>query len=329
MSKSLAKFWKNKTVFVTGANGFLGSHLCEELIAHDATVIGLVRDDVPNSYFVRHRIDQKITIIHGDLENAFLLERVFNEYEVDVCFHLAAQPIVTIANRSPRSTFESNIAGTWNVLEAARKNARLVKGVVVASSDKAYGDSDQLPYVENYPLAAKNPYDLSKTCTDLLAQSYAHTYDLPILVSRCGNFYGPGDLNWSRIVPGGFRSFLRGEKLVLRSDGSPIRDYFFIKDVVSAYLALGEHVVTRKNNGEAFNFGTGEHVSVLAMVKKMQAITGRTDDDLQILGTATHEIAAQYLNWEKAKKILQWSPQVSLDQGLQQTYAWYKKLLTP
>lgn len=329
MSKSLAKFWKNKTVFVTGANGFLASHLCEELIAHDATVIGLVRDDVPNSYFVRHGIDQKITIIHGDLENAFLLERVFNEYEVDVCFHLAAQPIVTIANRSPRSTFESNIAGTWNVLEAARKNARLVKGVVVASSDKAYGDSDQLPYVENYPLAAKNPYDLSKTCTDLLAQSYAHTYDLPILVSRCGNFYGPGDLNWSRIVPGGFRSFLRGEKLVLRSDGSPIRDYFFIKDVVSAYLALGEHVVTRKNNGEAFNFGTGEHVSVLDMVKKMQSITGRTDDDLQILGTATHEIAAQYLNWDKAKKILQWSPHVSLDQGLQQTYAWYKKLLTP
>lgn len=329
MSKPLAKFWKNKTVFVTGANGFLGSHLCEELIAHDATVIGLVRDQVPNSYFVRHGIDQKITIIHGDLEDAFLLERVFNEYEVDVCFHLAAQPIVTIANRSPRSTFESNIAGTWNVLEAARKNARLVKGVVVASSDKAYGDSDQLPYVENYPLAAKNPYDLSKTCTDLLAQSYAHTYDLPILVSRCGNFYGPGDLNWSRIVPGGFRSFLRGEKLVLRSDGSPIRDYFFIKDVVSAYLALGEHVVTRKNNGEAFNFGTGEHVSVRAMVKKMQTITGRTDDDLQILGTATHEIAAQYLNWEKAKKILHWSPHVSLDQGLQQTYAWYKKHLTP
>ncbi len=322
-----SSFWKHTTVFITGINGFLGSHLAEELLEQGANVVGLVRDTGSyESYFFQQKINERVTIINGDLRDAELMERIFNEYEIEICFHLAAQPIVTIANRSPRSTLESNITGTWNILEAAR-HSTLLKGLVVASSDKAYGTSENLPYVEDQPLNAINPYDLSKSATDLLAQSYANTYDLPILISRCGNFYGPGDLNWSRIVPGAFRSFLQNEILELRSDGSPIRDYFFIKDVVSAYMALGEHVVTKKNNGEAFNFGTGEHISVLEILKKMQKITGATDDSVNILGTATHEIPAQYLDWTKAATLLQWAPKTSLEEGHEISYQWYKKMI--
>lgn len=321
-----SSFWNNRVVFVTGATGFLGGHLCEELLNLGAEVVGLVRDDVPNAYAVEQNVLQRITVVHGDLRDAFLLERIFNEYEVDTCFHLAAQPIVTIANRSPRSTFESNMAGTWNLLEAVRRSS-IVRGVIVASSDKAYGDSDQLPYREDQPLAAKNPYDLSKLCTDFLAQSYASTYNVPILISRCGNFYGPGDLNWSRIVPGGFRAMIRGEEFVLRSDGTPVRDYFFVNDVVSAYLALGEHVQTLKNNGEAFNFGTGEHVSVLEMVNKMQEAAHCSEDRVKILGTATNEIAAQYLDYSKAQRVLHWNPSTTLDEGLATTFQWYSHYL--
>lgn len=288
-----------------------------------AEVYGLIRDDVPSAYFLEQGLDKKITQIHGDLSDEFLMERIFNEYEIDTCFHLAAQPIVTIANRSPRSTFESNIAGTWNILEAARRTPG-VRAVVVASSDKAYGDSDQLPYVEHHPLAAKNPYDLSKTCTDLLAQSYYHTYQVPTVVSRCGNFFGPGDLNWSRIIPGGFRSFLRNETLVIRSDGSPVRDYFFVKDVVSAYLVLGEHATEDGVVGEAFNFGTGEHVSVLELIEKMKQVSGYNNAVVEITGTAKNEIDAQYLSYAKAKKRFQWDPETSLEQGLHKTLEWYK-----
>jgi len=310
-------------VFVTGANGFLGGHLCEELVALGADVYGLVRDDVPTAYFIEKGIDKKITQIRGDLRDAFLMERVFNEYEIDTCFHLAAQPIVTIANRSARSTFESNIAGTWNVLEAARRYEG-TRAVIVASSDKAYGDSDILPYVEDQPLAAKNPYDLSKTCTDLLAQSYFHTYQVPTVVSRCGNFYGPGDLNWSRIVPGGFRSFINGETLEVRSDGSPVRDYFFVKDVVNAYLVLGEHAEEEGVVGQAFNFGTGEHVSVLELIEKMKEAAGKPDAEINVTGKAQNEIDAQYLSYEKAQKQFGWEPQTSLEDGLKQTFEWYK-----
>lgn len=319
-------FWKHKRVFVTGANGFLGSHLCEELVGLGAEVVGLVRDDVPNAYFVQQQLDKKIIQVHGDLASEFLLERVFNEYEIDTCFHLAAQPLVGVANRSPRSTFESNMRGTWNLFEAARTWKKL-RGICVASSDKAYGDSDQLPYVENQPLFGKNPYDLSKTVTDMLAQSYYHTYQLPVAISRCGNFYGPGDLNWSRIVPGTYRSYLRNEAPIIRSDGTLVRDYFFVKDVVSSYLTLGEHLTEEKVVGQAFNFGTEDKISVLDLVKKMQKIAGRDDLAPVVQGINNNEIPAQYLNVNKAKETFGWSAKVSLDEGLKQTYDWYKAFL--
>ncbi|MBI2426858.1 MAG: GDP-mannose 4,6-dehydratase [Candidatus Kerfeldbacteria bacterium] len=322
--------WKKKNVFITGASGFLGSHLSEALASHGANVIGLIRDDVPNAYFVQQGIDQKITTIHGDVRDGYLMERVLNEYEIHMCFHVAAQPLVGTANRSPRSTFESNMTGTWNVLEAARLTLShtMLEGVVVASSDKAYGDSDRLPYREDQPLAGKNPYDLSKTATDLLAQSYYHTYQLPITISRCGNFFGPGDLNWSRIVPGTFRWLLNKERPVLRSDGTLIRDYFFIKDVVSAYISLAENIHRPEVVGQAFNFGTEEKYTVLELVEMMRKIADCMDIEPEILGINRNEIPAQYLNCEKARTILHWKPQYTIYQGLEESYAWYKEFLT-
>lgn len=322
-----SEYWKGKNIFVTGAAGFLGGHLCEELVELGANVIGLVRDEVPNAYFIQHEVASKITVVHGDLNDQFLIERVLNEYEIDICFHLGAQPLVEVANRSPRSTYESNIRGTWNLLEAARMSP-LLKGTVVASSDKAYGESDQLPYDETLPLSGKNPYDLSKTCTDMIAQSYAQIYDMPILISRCGNFFGPGDLYWSRIIPGLCRWLSRGERPIIRSDGTPIRDYFFVKDVVSGYVTLGEHVEDAKLKGEAFNFGTGQPISVLDLVTMMQKIAGREDLNPDIQGTASNEISAQYLSCKKVEKLFHWKPQYTLEEALKITYKWYVDFLS-
>ncbi|OGL72723.1 sugar dehydratase [Candidatus Uhrbacteria bacterium RIFCSPHIGHO2_02_FULL_57_19] len=319
-------FWAGKRVLVTGIAGFLGSWLADELIRRDAEVVGLVRDDLPNSRFAEVGIGGRATIVHGDLADFFLLERILNEYEIDTCFHLAAQPIVTVANRLPMSTFESNIRGTWNLLEAARHYGKAAR-IVAASSDKAYGESALLPYREELPLASNHPYDVSKSCTDLLAQTYAASYGMPVTVSRCGNFYGGGDTNWSRIVPGTFRSIIRGERPMIRSDGTLLRDYFYIEDVVEAYLSLGQAADRADVRGRAFNFGTESPVSVRDLVATMLRVTGRADLEPIILGDAPNEINAQYLSSERARNTLGWSPRIPLEEGLRRSYDWYQKYL--
>lgn len=316
--------WKNKRVFVTGATGFLGSYLVRDLVNAGATVTTLERDSEPHSNFYRFGLDRKTIKVAGDVSNFFLMERIFNEHEIELCFHLAAQPLVLVANRAPLSTFESNMRGTWMLLEAARRSPLKPK-VVIASSDKAYGDSPDLPYRETHPLRGAHPYDVSKACADLLAQSYFATYRLPLAIVRCGNFFGGGDLHWSRIVPGTMRSLIRNENPVIRSDGTLKRDYFYIEDVARAYLAVGARMDEEKIWGEAFNFGTETPVSARAMVEKMVALTGKTNLRPEVLGQNHGEIAEQYLSTEKARTMLGWRPTFSLDDGLAASYRWYQE----
>ena len=315
--------WKEKNIFVTGATGFLGSWLTKELIEMGACVVTIERDYEPHSNFYRFGLDKKVRIAKGDIVNFFLAEIIFNEYEVELCFHLAAQPLVPTANRLPLSTFESNVRGTWNILEAARRSALKPK-VVVASSDKAYGNSPDLPYRETHPLRGGHPYDVSKTCVDLLAQSYFATYNLPVAIVRCGNFYGGGDINWSRIVPGTMRAIIYNQNPVIRSDGKLLRDYFFIKDVVGAYLLVGEKMDDEKIYGEAFNFGLETPVGVLDLVQKMIDLSGKTYLNPQTMGINHGEIPAQFLCAEKARTVLGWKSNYTLEQGLILTYEWYK-----
>ncbi|TAL20631.1 NAD-dependent epimerase/dehydratase family protein [Patescibacteria group bacterium] len=315
-------YWRDKKILVTGASGFLGSALTEALLVAGARVVALLRDEEPESEFFRRGLARRVVGVRGDLASYPLVERALNEYAIDTCFHLAAQPLVTVANRSPLSTFESNIKGTWNVLEACRRQP-LVKRVVVASSDKAYGESRQLPYVEDAPLVGGHPYDVSKSCADLLAQSYFRSWRLPVAIARCGNFYGGGDLYWDRIVPGTFRSLARGEQPVIRSDGSLVRDYFYIRDVVTAYLTLAEALDRPEVQGEAFNFGTETPTSVLELVRAMRATAGRPDLEPIVLGSSPNEIPAQYLSTEKARRLLNWRPDYTLARGLCETWAWY------
>ena len=320
------RFWKDKNVFVTGCTGLLGSWLTKALVQKGANVTGLIRDLVPKSNLNWSGFNDKINIVRGEVEDYFLLERTINEYEVDTVFHLAAQTIVTIANRNPLSTFEANIKGTWNILEACRRNP-LVKRIIVASSDKAYGDQEKLPYNESTPLEGRHPYDVSKSCADLLCRTYFETYKLPVCVTRCGNFYGGGDLNFNRIVPGAIRSILNGEKPIIRSDGTFIRDYFYIEDAVEAYLLLAEKMEDKKIHGEAFNFSNEIQVTVLELVEKIIESMGSSLKP-KILNEATNEIKHQYLSAEKAKKILDWKPRYTLEEALQRTIEWYREFLT-
>ena len=317
------EFWRGRRVFVTGATGFLGSWLVPELLKGGAEIVILMRDKVPNSLLEISGDINKVNVVRGELENYPLIERILNEYEINTCFHLGAQAIVTVANRSPMSTFESDIRGTWNVLEAAR-NSKVLERLVIASSDKAYGEHEKLPYKETARLQAKYPYDVSKTCADMLAQSYFQTYGLPVGITRCGNFYGEGDLNFSRIVPGTIRSLIHNEIPIIRSDGTYVRDYIYIKDVVRAYMILAENLHRGGVKGEAFNFGTETPISVIDLVTKILDIYGKSDIKPKILGSANGEIKAQYLCSEKAKKILGWEHGYSLDKGLGETIEAYK-----
>jgi CDP-glucose 4,6-dehydratase len=316
-------FWKDRSVLVTGGTGLLGSWIVSRLIEAGAQVVCLVRDWVPQSELVRSGRIEQVNTVRGDVSDRDLIERTLGEYEVEVVFHLAAQTIVGIANRNPVSTFATNIGGTWNVLEACRRSPT-VKSIVVASSDKAYGDQKQLPYDETMPLQGRHPYDVSKSCADLIAQTYAVSYGLPIAITRCGNFYGGGDLNWNRVVPGTIRSVLQGERPVVRSDGEFVRDYFYIEDGAAAYILLAERLITDPAvRGQAFNFSNESQISVLQMV---DLILQKLNSSLrpEILNQASNEIRHQFLSAELARAILNWRPQFTLDSGLDRTIAWYR-----
>jgi CDP-glucose 4,6-dehydratase len=305
-------------VLVTGATGILGGWLVQALVDRGHRVTALVRDGVPHANFYTLGLDRKVSVVRGCLESLDDCVRAVNEYEIEVVHHLAAQPIVTIGNRNPLSTFEANIKGSWNLLEACRHHKPL-RRVVFATSDKAYGDLDTLPYTEDMPLRGSHPYDASKSCADLLAQCYLKTYKLPVAIVRCGNLYGGGDLNWNRIIPGTIRSVLRGERPVVRSDGSPLRDYLYVQDAVSAYLALGD-----SDQVGAFNFGTETPTSVIDLVRLVLR-TMKSKLEPEVRNEASNEIAQQWLSSAKARKVLGWTAKYDLKRGLAETVAWYRK----
>ncbi len=316
--------WKDVNVLVTGASGFVGSWITRALVDRGAQVVVLLRDEVPGSPLEHMGVRSRLrAVLRGDLTDFRAVERAFNEYEVGACFHLAAQAIVGIANRSPLSTFESNIKGTWNVLEAAR-NSEALERLVVASSDKAYGEQPELPYTEEHCLNGLHPYDASKACADILARTYHNTYGLPVAVARCANIYGGGDLNFSRLVPDTVRAALQGRNPIIRSDGTPVRDYIYIKDAVTAYLTLGDKL--KKVKGGAFNFGSNAPISVLELVNEILEVAGRKDlkPVIRGRGRVKGEIDRQYLSSEKAEKLLGWRVKYPLREGLRETIEWYR-----
>ena len=320
-------FWKNRKVFITGASGLLGSSMVEELLSKGAIVTCLVRDWVHGSKLLESDYLSRCNIVRGDLIDYDVLLRGINEYEIDTVFHLGAQTIVGTASRSPISTFEANIKGTWNLLEACRQCPTLVERVLVASSDKAYGSHNNLPYTEETPLVGRFPYDVSKSCTDLIAMSYFHTYRTPVAVTRCGNLFGAGDLNFNRLIPGTIKSAFENESPIIRSDGQFIRDYFYVADAVDAYLALAEKLPEEPFIGQDFNFGTETPLSVVELVERILTTMGKTNLVPDILNQASHEIREQYLDCTKAKRMLNWKPKRGFEEGLKQTVDWYTNWL--
>jgi CDP-glucose 4,6-dehydratase len=323
-TKKKSSHWHDRPVFVTGATGLLGGWLVKRLVEEGASVVALVRDWVPKSTLLSSDLLNKITIVRGDVRDQVVLERALGEYEIDTVFHLAAQTIVGVANRNPVSTLDTNVRGTWGLLEAARRSP-LTKAVIIASSDKAYGDHEKLPYSENAALQGEHPYDVSKSCADLISKMYAVTFGVPVAVTRCGNFYGGGDLNWNRLIPGTIRSALKNERPVIRSDGTLIRDYFYVEDGAAAYMQLAEALHSRPElRGEAFNFSNELQLDVLTLTQK---ILDRMKSSLEpdVRAEARNEIQHQWLSAAKARKVLGWSPQFTLDEGLDRTIAWYRE----
>jgi CDP-glucose 4,6-dehydratase len=318
-------FWKNHNVFVTGATGLLGSWLVEELVRRGANVTCLVRDWVPGSRLVASGNLAKTNFVNGELEDFQLILRVLNEYEIDSVFHLGAQTIVGVSSRSALSTFEANIRGTWNLLEACRNLGKNIQRVIVASSDKAYGEQKKLPYTEDMPLQGHYPYDVSKSCTDLISFSYYFSYQLPVAITRCGNLFGGGDLNFNRLIPGTIRSALFDEAPIIRSDGKYIRDYFYVRDAVNAYLLLAQNLPDEALVGQAFNFGHERPFSVLEIVDLLLKQMGKSDLTPQVLNQASNEIFEQYLDCTKAKTILGWQAEHDIESALNETIAWYRE----
>ncbi len=320
-------FWLDRPTLITGATGLVGGWLVKRLLAVGADVVCLVRDQVPQCELVRSGDDQRVKRVSGDVIDQAALERILGEYEINTVFHLAAQTIVGIANRNPVSTFETNIRGTWSLLEACRRSPT-VKLIVAASSDKAYGEQLTLPYTEITPLQGQHPYDVSKSCADLIAHSYAHSYGLPVVVTRCGNFYGGGDLNWNRIVPGSIRSILRDQPPIIRSDGQFVRDYFYVEDGAAAYMHLAEQLAYKPSLiGEAFNFSNEIQVTVLELVEHILHQMG-SNLKPDIRNEASNEIRHQYLSAAKARDVLGWHPSFDLDEGLSRTIDWYREFLS-
>ncbi|MBI1818522.1 MAG: GDP-mannose 4,6-dehydratase [Deltaproteobacteria bacterium] len=323
---SAADFWRDRPTFVTGGTGLVGSWLVRRLTEAGADVVCLVRDRVPQSELWRSGLIDRVKIVHGDVTDQLTLERALGEYEIDTIFHLAAQTIVGVANRNPISTFESNIAGTWRLLEACR-HSPLARQIVIASSDKAYGEAETLPYDETTPLRGRHPYDVSKSCADLIALTYATTWQLPVAITRCGNFYGGGDLNWNRIVPGTIRSIVRNQRPIIRSDGQFVRDYFFVEDGAAAYMLLAERLAADPSvRGQAWNFSYEQPLTVIELVNKiLAAMNVQVEPDIR--NEAVNEIRNQYLSSARARTELGWRPRFSLEDGLTRTIEWYREFL--
>lgn len=329
--KKREQWWGDRRTFVTGATGVVGRNLVDKLVHYGSEVVVLLRDWIPSDRFIGTWLDRNpaVTLVRGELEDYDLIMRSLAEYESEFIFHLGAQTIVGVGNRSPRTTFKANIEGTWNILEAARvlnEYSADIQAICVASSDKAYGESEVLPYHEKMPLHGSHPYDVSKSCTDLIAQSYGKTYSLPVSIARMGNIYGPGDLNFNRIIPGTIKSIIQGKPPEIRSDGTPIREYFYVADAVDAYLTMAEQYHTVNLPGEGYNFSSGEKYSALNVVQEIIAMMG---SDLKpiLKNTSRNEIQDQYLSIEKAHKVLRWKPSYTLREGLVETIAWYKSVL--
>jgi len=323
-SAASLSFWRDRRVFVTGATGLLGGWLVKHLLARGADVVAFVRDWVPGSELVAAHLLDRVSVVRGDVRDQETLERALGEYEISTVFHLAAQTTVGVANRNPVSTLDTNVRGTWALLEACRRSP-LVQQIVTASSDKAYGDQEILPYTEETPVFGRHPYDVSKSCADLLAQMYAKSFGLPVCVTRCGNFYGGGDLNWNRIVPGTIRSVIRGERPVIRSDGQFTRDYLYVEDGARAYVLLAEQLA--KNPalaGEVFNFSYERRMTVLQLVDRILDVMGsRLEPDVR--NEASNEIRDQYLDATKARTMLGWAPAFAFEDTLRVTVEWYKR----
>jgi CDP-glucose 4,6-dehydratase len=320
------KFWQDRPTLITGGTGLVGAWLVKRLVAAGADVTCIIRDWVPQSELSASGALQNVKVVRGDICEEGLVERTLAEHEIRTVIHLAAQTLVPIANRNPLSTFETNIRGTWLLLEACRRSP-LVQQIVIASSDKAYGDQEKLPYTEATPLQGQHPYDVSKSCADLISSAYAITYKSPVVITRCGNFYGGGDLNWNRIIPGSIRSIIRGERPVIRSDGKFIRDYFYVEDGAEAYMLLAEALAQKPElAGEAFNFSNEIQVDVLDLVERLRKVMG-TNLEPVVLNQASNEIRHQYLNADKARRLLGWKPLFDLNEGLRRTVQWYRDFL--
>ena len=326
MAPVASGFWEGRPTLVTGATGLSGGWLVRFLEEAEADVVCLVRDWVPDSDLVSSGLADRVTLVHGDVTDAALVDRALSEYAIGTVFHLAAQALVSTALANPVATFETNIAGAWAVLDACRRS-RTVEQIVLASSDKAYGEQKDLPYREDDPLRGRHPYDTSKACADLIAQAYATCFDVPVVVTRFANLFGGGDLHWSRIVPGTIRSLLQGERPIIRSDGGYVRDYLYVEDAALAYMLVAERLSEHPDlAGEAFNFSCEQPLTVLALVER---ITALFDSPLEpvVLDEVSHEIRRQYLSAEKAKDVLGWQPRFTLDEGLRRTIAWYRSFL--
>jgi CDP-glucose 4,6-dehydratase len=323
-SPASAPFWRDRSVLVTGATGLVGGWVIRQLLAADADLVCIVRDWVPRSELVASGLLDRIRVVRGDIRDQETIERALGEYEVATVLHLAAQTTVGVANRNPVSTLDTNIRGTWALLEACRRSPA-VQQIVIASSDKAYGDQEVLPYTEDTPVRGRNPYDVSKSCADLIGQMYANTYGLPVCITRCGNFFGGGDLNWNRLVPGTIRSVLRGERPVIRSDGRYTRDYLYVEDGARAYLTLAEQMAaTPALAGEVFNFSYEQRMTVLELVARLLDVMGsRLEPDVR--NEASHEIRDQYLDAAKARRMLGWTPGFTVEAGLRETVDWYTR----
>jgi CDP-glucose 4,6-dehydratase len=323
-SAAATPFWRDRPVFVTGATGLVGAWVVRQLLAAEADIVALVRDRVPRSELVASGLLDRITVVWGDVRDQETIERALGEYEITTVLHLAAQTTVGVANRNPISTLDTNIRGTWTLLEACRRSP-IVKQVVIASSDKAYGDQDVLPYTEDAPLSGRNPYDATKSCADLIAQMYAKSYGLPVCITRSGNFFGGGDLNWNRLVPGTIRSVLRGERPVIRSDGHYTRDYLYVEDGARVYLQLAERMATDPAlAGEAFNFSYEQRMTVLELVAALLHVMGSMLEP-DVRNEASNEIRDQYLDASKARRVLGWTPAFTLEGGLRETVSWYTR----